>query len=65
MFRSTDDVFMNNSGDRQFYTMPVTDIVNDQTGFAKWLYDRGPTCKQGAVEKCYDNVSEVILGRVE
>tara|TARA_B100000401_G_scaffold62077_1_gene36595 strand:- start:3858 stop:4499 length:642 start_codon:yes stop_codon:yes gene_type:complete len=65
LFRSTDDVFMNNSGDRQFYTMPVTDVVNDQTGFAKWLYDRGPTCKQGAVEKCYDNVSEVILGRVE
>lgn len=65
LFRSIDDVFMNETGDRQFYTMPVTDVVNDQTGFAKWLYDRGDTCKQGAVEKCYDNVSEVILGRKE
>ncbi len=64
LFRSVDDIYMNSSGDRQFYTMPVTDIVNDQTGFAKWLYDRGPSCKQGAIEKCYDNVSEVILGRV-
>ena len=52
---------MNNAGDRQFYTMPVTDVVNDQTGFAKWLYDRGPSCKQGAVEKCYDNVNEARL----
>ena len=60
LFRSVDDVFMNNGSDRQFYTMPVTDIVNDQSGFAKWLYDNGNTCKQGAIEKCYDNVNEVI-----
>ena len=63
LFRSSDDIFMNNAGDRQFYTMPVTDTVNDQTGFAKWLYDRGPSCKQGSIEKCYNNVSEVIVGR--
>lgn len=61
LYRSVDDIFMNDGGDRQFYTMPVTDIVNDQTGFAKWLYDRGPTCKQGAIEKCYDNVTEAML----
>jgi hypothetical protein len=64
LFRSVDDIYMNNSSDRQFYTMPVSDIVNDQTGFAKWLYDRGPSCKQGNVEQCYNNVNEVILGRV-
>jgi hypothetical protein len=61
LFRSVDDIYMNNSGDRQFYTMPVTDIVNDQTGFAKWLYDRGPTCKQGNIEQCFNNVNEVRL----
>jgi len=61
LFRSVDDVYMNNGGDRQFYTMPVTDVVNDQTGFAKWLYDRGPTCKEGAIEQCYNNVNEVKL----
>ena len=65
LFRSVGDIYMNNTGDRQFYTMPNTDIVNDQTGFARWLYDNGPSCKQGAIEKCYDNVNEVILGRVE
>ena len=64
LFRSVDDIYMNNSSDRQFYTMPVSDIINDQTGFAKWLYDRGPSCKQGNVEQCYNNVNEVILGRV-
>ena len=61
LFRSVDDIYMNISGDRQFYTMPVTDIVNDQTGFAKWLYDRGPTCKQGNIEQCFNNVNEVRL----
>ena len=64
LYRSTDDVYMNYNNDRQFYTMPVTDVVNDQTGFAKWLYDRGPTCKQGNAEACYNNVSKVIIGRV-
>ena len=61
LFRSIGDIYTNNSSDRQFYTMPNTDIINDQTGFAKWLYDNGSTCKQGAVEKCYDNVNEVSL----
>jgi len=35
-----------NAFERQFYTMPVTDCINDQTEFAKWLYDTGPTCKE-------------------
>ena len=26
-----------------FYTMPNTSNPNNQTEFAKWLYDRGPT----------------------
>lgn len=64
LYRSVDDMFMNQANDRQFYTMPNTQLVNDQTGFAKWLYDRGPTCKQGNNDVCYENVSEVILGRV-
>ncbi len=64
LFRSTDDIYMNNTGDRQFYTMPVTDIVNDQTGFAKWLYDRGPTCKEGAMNECWNNINDISLQAV-
>jgi len=32
--------------ERQFYTMPVTTTVNDQTAFAKYLYDSPKTCKE-------------------
>lgn len=35
---------------RNFYTMPNTSNPNNQTEFAKWLYDRGPTCKQDTSE---------------
>jgi len=31
--------------DRQFYTMPSTEIVNDQKGFATWLYNDIGKCK--------------------
>ncbi len=54
LYRSIGDVFNRNTGDRQFYQMPNTDIVNDQGGFAKWLYDR-PNCKSGAIDKCYND----------
>lgn len=59
LYRSADDIFMNHASDRQFYTVPNTDLVPDQTSFAKWLYDR-PSCKSGDVKACYENVSEVI-----
>jgi hypothetical protein len=59
LYRSTDDIFMNHASDRQFYTVPNTDLVPDQTSFAEWLYKR-PNCKAGDVNACYNNVSEVI-----
>jgi hypothetical protein len=59
LYRSADDIFMNHASDRQFYTVPNTDLVPDQTAFAKWLYER-PSCKGGNNEACYENVSEVI-----
>jgi len=59
LYRSADDIFMNHASDRQFYTMPNTDIVPDQKAFAEWLYKR-PSCKGGDVQACYENVSEVI-----
>lgn len=38
-FRDSDDVYGRTSGSsRQFYTMPVTTIPNDQVSFAHWLY---------------------------
>ena len=38
--------------------MPNTKLVSDQTEFAKWLYDRGPTCKEGNNQACYENAND-------
>jgi len=35
----------------QFHTNPSNDVVNDQTGFAKWLYQKDKTCKEDS-SKC-------------
>lgn len=51
MFRDAGDLYDSESSQRQFYSMPVTTIVNDQTGFAEWLYKPKTTCKE-ASENC-------------
>lgn len=49
LYRDVDDIFGKQASDRQFYTMPVTTIPNDQTKFAEWLYRTpGSTCKEKA-----------------
>ena len=57
LYRKEDDVFFKSASDRQFFTMPFTTIPNDQTGFAKWLYNIGPTCKEKTIA-CYTRVNE-------
>ena len=39
------DVYNTASSERQFYTMPVTTIPNDQAAYANWLYAPGKTRK--------------------
>jgi hypothetical protein len=41
VYRDIDDVFNRNTGDRQFYTSPVTTIPNAQGDFAHWVYNTG------------------------
>ena len=55
LYKDADDVFDNNTTQRQFYTMPVTTIPNQQTKFAKWLYATPPTCKEGNGNQCVAN----------
>lgn len=38
LFRNVDDVWEKENSQRQFYTLPNTGIINNQTEFAKWLY---------------------------
>jgi hypothetical protein len=39
------DLWGTNISDRQFFTMPWTTVVNNQSGFAKWLYGNSGECK--------------------
>lgn len=54
---SEKDFFDKNYAQRSFYTMPVTTIINDQTGFAQWLSEGSESCKENQL-KClkYENV---------
>jgi hypothetical protein len=56
LYRSIGDIFNRSNGQRQYYTMPNTKSHNDQSGFANWLYNTGPSCKEGCGRQCYQNV---------
>ena len=47
LYRDVTDIFDKNNGKRQFYTVPGSQIPNDQGSFAQWLYGRPSTCKEG------------------
>ena len=56
VFRDSTDIYDKSSLDRQFYTVPSTSIPNDRETLGEWLYNRGPSCKEGSGEKCYNNL---------
>jgi hypothetical protein len=51
LYRDVSDVYGKNHSQRQFYTMPSTQAISEQTSFAKWCYKTGPTCKENTI-KC-------------
>lgn len=62
LYRDVDDVFHKKASDRQFYTMPATTIPNDMNGYAKWLYGKGPTCKEGNGSQCVAHLYNDVRG---
>jgi len=46
LYRNVDDIYAKSNGQLNFNTMPVTTVVSDQTAYAKWLYNSGPTLKE-------------------
>ena len=63
LFNDIGDVSSKNMFERNFYTTPINTIPNDQTDFAKWLYDKGPTCKEKTTE-CINTIPERLsMGR--
>ena len=45
---------------RQFYTMPISSVPNDQTAFANWLYGTENTCKEGSINMHKQGTPEQI-----
>lgn len=49
------DLWGTNVTDRSFYTMPNTQIVNDQKGFAEWCYGNSNNCKSSGLNCLMDS----------
>ena len=47
VYRDINDIFDTNNGKRQFYTVPGSQVPNDQGSYAQWLYGTPGTCKEG------------------
>ena len=45
LYSDASDIWGKFISDRNYYTMPNTDIVNDQTGFAQWCFGNSGECK--------------------
>lgn len=52
LYRDVTDVFGKSNSQRQFYTVPGSQVPNDQGSFAQWLYGTPPTCKEGNRVAC-------------
>lgn len=49
LYRDVGDLYGKSNSQRQYYTAPSTTIPNNQTSFAKWCYNVGPTCKESSI----------------
>jgi hypothetical protein len=60
LYRDVSDIYDKNASDRNYYTMPSTEIPNNQEAFAQYLYGQGKTCKDGNGIKCHANIYRPI-----
>jgi|TARA_B000000475_G_scaffold271083_1_gene268001 hypothetical protein len=65
IFRNADDIYDKSTLDRQFYTVASTTIPNNREKLGDWLYNRGPSCKEGNGSKCYNNLYNDIKNSVQ
>ena len=52
LYRDYKDIFRKNNSQRQFYTVPGSQVPNDQSSYAHWLYGTPSTCKEGNSIAC-------------
>ena len=47
LYQNTSSIFSNRNNQQRFYSMPNTQIPNDQSSFANWLYKTPVSCASG------------------
>ena len=52
LYKNPSDPFTREHTHTRFYTMPVTTVMNDQEGFARWCYTNDSSCKSGNLMDC-------------
>ena len=62
LYKDINSVYNNENSQREFYTMPNTEVVNKQMEFGKWLYHTPKTCKEGNGDQCVGNNMEKLNG---
>ena len=62
LYRDINSVYNNENSQREFYTMPNTEVMNRQKDLAEWLYKTPPTCKEGNGNQCVANNTERLNG---
>ena len=62
LFKDINSVYNNENSQREFYTMPNTEVMNRQKDFGEWLYLTPKTCKEGNGNQCVGNNSERLNG---
>ena len=50
LYRDVGDLYNKNNSQREYYTMPSTEVTNDQTAFARWCFSTGPTAKEDSIK---------------
>lgn len=56
LFKDIDDVWSRKSSSRNWHTVPGSTIPNDRKSFTDYLYNIGPTCKEGNGNQCFRNL---------
>ena len=62
LYRDINSVYNNENSQREFYTMPNTEVMNRQKELGEWLYMTPKTCKEGNGNQCVANNPERLQG---
>jgi hypothetical protein len=64
LYRDINSVYGNENSQREFYTMPNTEVMNRQKELGEWLYLTPKTCKEGNGNQCVANNPERLIGPI-